>query len=390
MASLKEVKNRISSVKSTRQITSAMKMVASAKLHKAQGRIENMLPYQRKLNEILTNFLSTDVSFESLYTEVRPVARVAIVVFSSNTSLCGAFNSNVVKMLEHRLEEYQALGKENILIYPVGKKVEEAVKKLGYVPQGTYQPMCDRPSYADASQLAATLMEQFIQKEVDQVELVYHHFKSTGSQVLMYESYLPIDLEKIRQEAGGDKVKEMQQKLKNWGYLTGSADGIFGSATESAVKYFQRRNGLTADGVVGSATAAALGMTLSSGPSSGGGGGITSSDLNLLARVVYGEARGEEYIGQVAVAAVVLNRVESSSFPNTIAGVVYQAGAFDCVADGQINLTPDDTAVKAAQDALNGWDPTYGCLFYYNPRTATSAWMLSRPVKLVIGQHNFC
>lgn len=208
MASLKEVKNRISSVKSTRQITSAMKMVASAKLHKAQGRIENMLPYQRKLNEILTNFLSTDVSFESLYTEVRPVARVAIVVFSSNTSLCGAFNSNVVKMLERRLEEYQALGKENILIYPVGKKVEEAVKKLGYVPQGTYQPMCDRPSYADASQLAATLMEQFIQKEIDQVELVYHHFKSTGSQVLMYENYLPIDLEKIRQEAGGDKVKE--------------------------------------------------------------------------------------------------------------------------------------------------------------------------------------
>ena len=194
----------------------------------------------------------------------------------------------------------------------------------------------------------------------------------------------------LKRGSTGDKVKEMQQKLKNWGYLTGSADGIFGSATESAVKYFQRRNGLTADGVVGSATAAALGMTLSSGPSSGGGGGITSSDLNLLARVVYGEARGEEYIGQVAVAAVVLNRVESSSFPNTIAGVVYQAGAFDCVADGQINLTPDDTAVKAAQDALNGWDPTYGCLFYYNPRTATSAWMLSRPVKLVIGQHNFC
>ena len=193
----------------------------------------------------------------------------------------------------------------------------------------------------------------------------------------------------LKQGSTGNKVSEMQRKLKNWGYYDGSVDGIFGSGTREAVKYFQRTNGLTADGVVGSATAAALGMTLS-GTSSSGGGGITSTDLDLLARVVYGEARGESYVGQVAVAAVVLNRVESASFPNTIAGVVYQAGAFDCVADGQINLTPDDTAVKAAQDAMNGWDPTYGCLFYYNPATATSAWMLSRPVKLRIGDHNFC
>ena len=130
-------------------------------------------------------------------------------------------------------------------------------------------------------------------------------------------------------------------------------------------------------------------MTLG-GSSTSSNGTSTSSDLTLLARVVYGEARGEPYTGQVAVAAVVLNRVKSSSFPNTIAGVVYQSGAFDCVADGQINLTPNDTAIKAAQDAMNGWDPTYGCLFYYNPKTATSAWMLSRPVKLVIGDHNFC
>ena len=192
----------------------------------------------------------------------------------------------------------------------------------------------------------------------------------------------------LKRGSSGADVKTMQQKLKNWGYYSGSVDGIFGSGTESAVKLFQRTNGLTADGIVGSATAAALGMTLTGGTSSGGSS--TSSDLNLLARVVYGEARGEEYVGQVAVAAVVLNRVKSSSFPNTIAGVVYQAGAFDCVADGQINLSPDSTAMKAAQDALNGWDPTYGCLFYYNPRTATSAWMLSRPVKLVIGEHNFC
>ena len=193
----------------------------------------------------------------------------------------------------------------------------------------------------------------------------------------------------LKRGSTGDKVSEMQRKLKNWGYYDGSVDGIFGSGTESAVKFFQRKNGLSADGIVGSATAAALGMTLS-GTSSSGGGSVTSSDLNLLARVVYGEARGEEYVGQVAVAAVVLNRVASPSFPNTIAGVVYQAGAFDCVSDGQINLTPNDTAMRAAEDALNGWDPTYGCLFYYNPRTATSAWMLSRPVKLVIGQHNFC
>lgn len=192
----------------------------------------------------------------------------------------------------------------------------------------------------------------------------------------------------LRQGSSGEQVKTLQQKLKNWGYYSGSVDGVFGSGTKSAVMYFQRNNGLTADGVVGSRTAAALGMTL--GTSSSSAGNSTSSDLALLARVVYGEARGEPYTGQVAVAAVVLNRVRSSSFPNTIAGVVYQSGAFDCVSDGQINLTPDSNAYKAAQDAMNGWDPTYGCLFYYNPRTATSAWMLSRPVKLVIGEHNFC
>lgn len=192
----------------------------------------------------------------------------------------------------------------------------------------------------------------------------------------------------LKQGSSGEAVKTLQQKLKNWGYYSGSVDGVFGSGTKSAVMYFQRNNGLTADGVVGTKTAAALGMTI--GGSSVSGSSSTSSDLALLSRVVYGEARGESYTGQVAVAAVVLNRVKSSSFPNTIAGVIYQAGAFDCVADGQINLTPDSTAVKAAQDALNGWDPTYGCLFYYNPKTATSAWMLSRPVKLVIGDHNFC
>ena len=198
MGSLKEVKNRINSVKSTRQITSAMKMVASAKLHKAQSRIENMLPYQQKLNEILTNFLSTDATFESPYTEVRPVTRVAVVVFSSNSSLCGAFNANVVKKLGETLEEYKSLGKENILI---GKKVEQATKKLGYTSRGNYQGMAEKPSYVQAYELAGLLMQEFVEKQIDRVELIYHHFKSMGSQILTREEYLPIDLSKVEATA---------------------------------------------------------------------------------------------------------------------------------------------------------------------------------------------
>ncbi len=209
MASLKEVKNRINSVKSTRQITSAMKMVASAKLHKAQGRIENMLPYQRKLNEILTNFLSTDATFESPYTDVRSVAKVAIVVFSSNTSLCGAFNSNVAKMLEKTLDDYKSLGREDIMIYPVGRKVEDAVKKMGYTPQGSYQIMADKPSYVQAYELAGSLMNDFLEKRIDKVELIYHHFKSMGSQVLTRDEYLPIDLKKVAEEAN-ESVSEVR------------------------------------------------------------------------------------------------------------------------------------------------------------------------------------
>lgn len=209
MASLKEVKNRINSVKSTRQITSAMKMVASAKLHKAQGRIENMLPYQRKLNEILTNFLRTDATFESPYTDVRSVAKVAIVVFSSNTSLCGAFNSNVAKMLEKTLDDYKSLGQENIMIYPVGRKVEDAVKKMGYTPQGSYQIMADKPSYVQVYELAGLLMNDFLEKRIDKVELIYHHFKSMGSQVLTRDEYLPIDLKKVAEEAN-ESVSEVR------------------------------------------------------------------------------------------------------------------------------------------------------------------------------------
>lgn len=178
--------------------------------------------------------------------------------------------------------------------------------------------------------------------------------------------------------------RTIQTKLKRWGYYAGSVDGIYGPLTKKAVRYFQSKNGLAVDGIVGPATARALGMTLWSSGSS-----QSSNDLNLLARCVYAEARGEPYTGQVAVAAVVLNRVKNASFPNTIAGVIYQPYAFTAVDDGQINLTPNSTAYKAAQDALNGWDPTYGCLYYYNPATATSSWIWSRQTVLTIGKHVF-
>ncbi|EXY65613.1 F0F1 ATP synthase subunit gamma [Bacteroides fragilis] len=205
MASLKEVKTRINSVQSTRKITSAMKMVASAKLHKAQGAIENMLPYQRKLNKILTNFLSADLPVESPFCVGRPVKRVAIVAFSSNSSLCGAFNANVLKMFLQTVGEYRELGQDNILIYPVGKKIEEAVKKLGFFPQGSYQKLADKPSYDEAAALAKLLMELFLEKNIDRVELIYHHFKSMGVQELLRERYLPIDLSAVQndEERGG-------------------------------------------------------------------------------------------------------------------------------------------------------------------------------------------
>lgn len=180
--------------------------------------------------------------------------------------------------------------------------------------------------------------------------------------------------------------KTVQTKLKRWGYYTGNIDGIYGPKTKEAVKYFQRKNGLAVDGIVGKNTAAALGMSLST---SSGTTTQSSSDLNLLAKCIYAEARGESYVGQVAVGAVILNRVKSKSFPNTIAGVIYQPWAFTCVNDGQINLSPNQTAIKAAQDALNGWDPTYGAIYYYNPSTATSSWIWSRKTTIQIGKHVF-
>ena len=186
----------------------------------------------------------------------------------------------------------------------------------------------------------------------------------------------------------GEEVRQIQTKLKRWGYYNGNVDGIYGSQTQEAVRYFQRKNGLTVDGIAGPATLKAMGIYSSSSSSSSSSS--NSSNLNLLARIIYGEARGEPYTGQVAVGAVVLNRVKSSSFPNTISGVIYQSGAFDAVRDGQINLTPDSTAKKAAQDALNGWDPTYGTIYYFNPATATNKWIWSRPMTVTIGNHRFC
>ena len=196
----------------------------------------------------------------------------------------------------------------------------------------------------------------------------------------------------IKQGSRGTVVKTIQQKLKKWGYYAGSVDGIFGSGTKKAVMAFQKKNKLTADGIVGAKTAAALGISLSSSSSSAsttGAGGYSSNDVYLLAKLIHAEARGEPYQGQVAVGAVVLNRVKSSSFPNTISGVIYQKYAFTCVSDGQINLAPDASSKKAASDAMNGWDPSGGAIYYYNPKIATSSWIFSRKTTVTIGDHVF-
>jgi len=192
----------------------------------------------------------------------------------------------------------------------------------------------------------------------------------------------------------GENVTKVQKRLIQYDYLDGSADGRYGEDTRNAVRLFQRRNGLNVDGKVGPATAAALGVTLSS---SGGGtksstsssGKYISSDHRLLAKLVYAEARGETYKGKVAVAAVVLNRVRSSSFPNTLSGVIYQKSAFTSVSNGSINNTPDSSSIRAALDALNGWDPTGGCLYFYNPRGTSDKWIRTRTIKTVIGNHSF-
>jgi len=191
-----------------------------------------------------------------------------------------------------------------------------------------------------------------------------------------------------RRGSSGEQVRVIQDKLKRWGYYDGAVDGIFGSATEKAVRYFQRTNGLAEDGIVGKNTLAALGI-FNTGASSSGAA-AQDATVALLARVISAEARGEPYAGQVAVGAVILNRVEHPSFPSTVAGVVYQPGAFTCMVDGQIDQPVAESCVRAAQEALNGSDPSGGAIYYFNPSTATSSWIWSRPLIKVIGKHRFC
>ena len=195
MSSLKEIKSRIQSVKSTQKITSAMKRVSSAKLRKAQKTIENFFPYEQRLNGLLNNFLSAEEDNVSVFAENREVKRVAIIAISSNSSLCGSFNSNVIKKLNHAVENYKSLGKDNILIFPVGKKIAKACIKSGFEPEGDFEKMADKPTYAAALTLADEIMNLFKNKEVDKVELIYHHFKSKSTQVLTEETYLPIQLQ---------------------------------------------------------------------------------------------------------------------------------------------------------------------------------------------------
>ncbi len=185
----------------------------------------------------------------------------------------------------------------------------------------------------------------------------------------------------------GEQVYTIQTRLKNWGYYFGTVDGIYGPLTYRGVRFFQSRNGLTVDGIAGPQTLAALGINTTAGSQTASVTG--NRDESLLAHLIHGEARGEPYTGQVAVGAVVLNRVRDSRFPKTIAGVVYQSNAFDAVSDGQINLAPSQDSIKAARDALNGWDPTNGCIYYWNPVTATSKWIWSRPIVTTIGKHVF-
>jgi len=187
--------------------------------------------------------------------------------------------------------------------------------------------------------------------------------------------------------SSGQTVTKIQEKLSNWGYYSGSIDGIYGSRTEKAVRYFQQKNGLAVDGIVGPATLKALGLPAEEGSSGGGG---ASGQTALLARLISAEARGEPYQGQVAVGAVVLNRIDHPSFPNTMSGVIYQPGAFSCMYDGQFDQPVADSCYKAAREALAGADPTGGAIYYFNPATATSKWIWSRPHIVTIGKHRFC
>ena len=208
MPSLKEIKGRIASVNSTRKITSAMKMVASSKLHHAQVAIENMLPYEEMLEHILKTFLASDAELRSTFLQERPVKRVALIVYSSNSSLCGGFNANVIKEMQKTLDQYEHLGKDNIIIYPIGRKVAEKVTKLGYKSAGNFVALADKPN---------------VDGEVDRVEMIYHHFKSAGSQILTHKTFLPIDIET---ELNADKERDLTSNV----------------ATREAVEYLKNRD----------------------------------------------------------------------------------------------------------------------------------------------------
>ena len=198
-----------------------------------------------------------------------------------------------------------------------------------------------------------------------------------------------VEAASYKKGSSGAMVTQIQTKLKSWGYYTGTVDGTYGSGTERAVRAFQQKNGLTVDGKAGDQTLAAMGLSAGSG-NSGGSGGASGSQVDLLARLISAEARGEPYSGQVAVGAVVLNRIKHPSFPNTLSGVIYQSGAFTCITDGQFNQPVAESAYRAARDALNGVDPSGGAIYYFNPSTATSSWIWSRPLITVIGKHRFC
>ena len=213
MATLKEIKSRIQSVKSTQKITSAMKMVSSAKLRKAQKQIESFYPYEQKLTQILNNFLSAEEESSSVYAEQREVKRVALVAFSSNSSLCGSFNSNVAKKLTSAVEKYSHLGKENILIFPIGKKISQTVRKMGFAVEEIFDEMINKPSYQPAQELAGRLMEMFDNKEIDRVELIYYHFKNKSSQVLTESAFLPIELKNFQTLQTDNKVQIHQNYL---------------------------------------------------------------------------------------------------------------------------------------------------------------------------------
>lgn len=207
-------------------------------------------------------------------------------------------------------------------------------------------------------------------------------FLLTGYRLYVENSAVPTVVISIGEQ--GESVRAIQQRLRDYGYYTGAVDGIYGQGTYEAVRRFQQANGLNADGIVGDATIAALGLMLG-----GDRMNISDSDIEIIARAIYGEGRGEPYEGQVAIGSVILNRLASPKFPNTVSGVVYQSGAFDAVKDGQINLTPDETAYQAALDAVEGWDPTGGALYYWNPATATSPWIWTVPITTQIGRHVF-